>query len=272
MWATLALATALNLAPSQSDALQLKNVRTAYSLYGPERKDSRLLGGDVYYVLFDIVGLKVRDDGRVQYSIAMDVTGKDGKSLFKQDPRDLETFVTLGGDRVPADASVFLGTDVPPGEYTIKVTVKESGTEKSDTLTRKFEILPKQFGLVQTGFSYPLTSPQAAPLPAPPAAVPGQTLILNFSVVGFDLDKNRKDQPDVEATLRVLDEEGKPTIGKPYAVEVKEVAPGQKTGFPGQFVLQINRAGKFKAELKATDKLSGKSAGQTFDLNVIELK
>jgi hypothetical protein len=39
-----------------------------------------------------------------------------------------------------------------------------------------------------------------------------------------------------------------------------------------QFNLQINRTGKFKVEIKATDKVSGKTATQVLDLTVIEPK
>jgi hypothetical protein len=39
-----------------------------------------------------------------------------------------------------------------------------------------------------------------------------------------------------------------------------------------QFVISLTRPGKFKLELKATDKISGKSAEQLLDLTVIEPK
>jgi hypothetical protein len=271
MWATLALATALNLAPAQSGTLQLKNDRATYGPLGQERKDSKVLGGDVFFVTFDIVGLKVREDGRVQYSMGMDLTNKEGKSQYKQDPQDLEAYNALGGDRVSAFAHIIIGTDTPEGEYTLKVTVKDRATGQSDTLTRKFEVIPRKFGFVQIGMSYQAPGRDVF-LAAPPLAVPGQTFLVNFALVGFDLDKARKDQPNIETVMRILDEDGKPTLAQPYKGEAKEVTAEFKKVIPMQFILQINRTGKFKIELKATDKITGKTAEQTLDLTVIEPK
>jgi hypothetical protein len=38
------------------------------------------------------------------------------------------------------------------------------------------------------------------------------------------------------------------------------------------FTLALNRPGKFKLELKATDKVTGKTAELSLDLTVVELK
>lgn len=273
MWATLALATALNLAPAQSGTLQLKNDRATYGPLGQERKDSKLLGGDVYFVAFDIVGLKMRDDGRVQYSMSLDLTNKEGKSQYKQEPQDLEAYNALGGDRVSAFAHIIVGADTPVGEYTLKVTVKDRATNQSDTLTRKFEVVPRKFGIVRVGLTY-VPPARDVEMPAPPLAVPGQTLLVNFALVGFEVDKTRKDQPHIETVMRVLDEEGKPTLSKPYSGEYKDAIPPEfkHGGWPMLFLLQVNRPGKFKIEIKATDKVGGKTAEQVLDLTVIEPK
>jgi hypothetical protein len=272
MWATLALATALNLAPAQSDTLQLKNARVTYGPLGQERKDSKLLAGDIFYVSFDIEGLKMSEDGQVRYSMSMDLTNREGKSQYKQEPQDLEAFNALGGNRIPAFAHIVIGTDTPEGEYTLKVTVKDRVTDKSDSLTRKFEIQPRRFGFVQICMSYQVPGRSDVLLSAPPLGVPGQTFLLSFAVLGFELDKARKDQPDIETTMRVIDENGTPTLAKPYHGEAKEVTAEFKKVIPMQFILQLNRSGKFKIELKATDKIGRKTAEQTLDLNVIEPK
>jgi hypothetical protein len=271
MWATLALATALNLAPAQSGSLRLKNDRVIYGALGQERKDSKILGGDLFVVAFDIEGLKVAENGLVKYSMSLDVINKEGKSQFRQDPQDLEAYNALGGGRVPGVAHVFIGNDQPEGEYTLKVTVKDRATDQSDTLVRKFEVVQHRFGFVQIGLSYQTLSRDVA-LAAPPLGVPGQTLMLSFSVVGFELDKSRKDQPLIETSLRVLDEDGKQTLAKPYGGLANEVPAEYKKGVPMSFTISLNRPGKFKLVLSAADKVGGKTAEQTLDLTVIEQK
>src|SRR5262249_28000768 len=108
--------------------------------------------------------------------------------------------------------------------------------------------------------------------PAPPIASPGQTYLLNFAIVGFALDKEKKDQPNIETSLRIFDADGKQTLPKPFGGPINEVTAEFKKVVPAQFQISLNRPGKFKVELKATDKLSGKTAEQILDLNVIEPK
>src|SRR3954447_4849741 len=102
MWAALALTTVMSVAPAQ---IELKNVRSTYGVLGQERKDDKILPGDLLVVAFDIEGLKVKDDGRVLYAMGMELTkkGKE-KPEFKRDPQDLEAINSLGGSTLPAFA------------------------------------------------------------------------------------------------------------------------------------------------------------------------
>jgi hypothetical protein len=266
MWTTLTMMAALAFAPAQGE-LTLTNVRPTHGLFGPTRKDAedlKLLAGEVLLIAFDIEGLMVKPDGEVQYSVGMEVTSnKDNKTLFKKEPEELKTISILGTNRQPAFASVEIGTDTPPGEYTLTATVTDRAGKASKKINRKFEILPKAFGLIRLQLSYP-----NGPL-APPVGVPGQTLLVHFAAIGFDRDKKTK-QPNIVATLRVL-ENGKPTLAKDTTGAVDELAKEQSI-MPLTFSLPLNRSGKFTVELKILDKLTNKTESQSFDLNVLEMK
>ena len=269
MWATLALASALT-APAQESGggLKLSNERITYGILGQERKSDKFMPGDVFFVSFDIEGLKARPDGRIQYGIGVELLNRDGKRQFKDDPHELEGVNALGGGHHPAFALAEIGTDTEPGEYTLKVTVADRAGKSEQSFSRKFEVVPATLGFVRTHFTYDPTQS----LPAPPLAVPGQNLCLNFAVVGFGRDA--KKESDLAVELQVTDEAGKPVLAKPFMGEAK--GPPSKPEFvkiiPMQFFLQLNRAGKFKVVLKATDKSSGKSVEQTLDLLVQENK
>ncbi len=272
MWATLALTTALNLAPAQTGALDLKNVRVTYGVLGQERKEAKeVLPGDIFNVAFDIEGLQVSDDGRVLYRMGMELT-KTGKKEpeFKQEPRDLEAYNTLGGSRVPAFARTTVGLDTPPGEYTLKVTITDRAAKLTKDLSRTFTVVPPRLGLVQISlFSY--NDGKGTALPAPPLGVPGQAVLLHFAVVGFALDKDKM-QPNVLTEVSVLDEAGKPVLGKPFSGTTTEVGAQFKKILPMDFPVQLNRSGKFKLQIKVTDKLANKTAETALDLTVIEQK
>ena len=90
MWATLALLTALQLTPTQAGQLRLTNDRATYGKHGATRADNKLLPGDSFVVQFDIENVEVGKDGKVLYSMGMQLTNKEGKVQFKKEPKELE--------------------------------------------------------------------------------------------------------------------------------------------------------------------------------------
>jgi hypothetical protein len=267
MWTTLALAAALSLAPGASGGLALNNARTTYGILGAPRPDNKFLPGDTFVLSFDIDGIRVDRDGNYFYSIAMEVTDADGKPVFKQDPHEQQASNSLGGNSLPAFASLQIGLDQPPGSYTLKVTVTDLAARASQTLTRSYEVLPRGFGLVRPSLSsdpeghYPL-----------PFVGPGQPFWVNFSAVGFGRDR-AKGKPDLAVTMRLLEEDGRPTAAKPAAGAInQEDVPAKVQALSMQFLVAPNRVGKFTIELKATDKVDGKTATLSLPLAVLKPK
>ena len=79
-------------------------------------------------------------------------------------------------------------------------------------------------------------------------------------------------QPNLGVVMTVLDESGRRTSDKPFLGEVKQDVPSQAPILPMQFLLELNRAGKFTVELKAADKVSGKTATVSFPITVVKPK
>src|SRR5262245_42235012 len=149
---SLTLIAALAMTPGQGGGLNLINPRVTYGELGSPRPDNKLLPGDIFFLSFDIEGIKVNDEGRVKYGMAMEVTDSAGKSIFAQKPVERDDFLPLGGTKLPARAFVSIGVDQAPGKYTCKVTVTdmaEKGKEVTKTLTQEFEVTARGFGIVQ---------------------------------------------------------------------------------------------------------------------------
>jgi hypothetical protein len=263
IWTTMVLAAALA-APQDKDKLTVSNVRATHGMMGPTRAGEKVLPGDELDLCFDVEGATVDDEGKVRYSIAVEVADSKGKTLFKQDPKDLEAPASLGGDRIPAYAHLDVGLQSPPGEYTFVVTVVDLPSKRSQQLKRTVEVLPKDFGLVRVKS----TRDQEGQIPAVMPGV-GEGLWLSFGAIGFARGGDGT-QPDLTFEMRVLDEDGKPTRSKPVAVHVNKDVPADAALVPGRFFLSLNRSGKFTVELTATDKASGKKAQLTIPLNVRE--
>jgi hypothetical protein len=256
MLATLAFLSALSALPAQEGQLRLTNERPTYGIMGaPRPATDKYLPGDAYFLTFDIENLKVDDTGKVIYTMSMELLDSKNKPQFKSEPQKLEMTSSLGGNRVPAFAHAILSTDTAEGEYTLHLTVEDRATQKKAELTRKFDVVKKDFGLVRVNTSYD----GEGRLPAPAVAVAGQSLWVNFAAVGYDRDKKTK-QPDIAVEMRVLDENGKPTVEKPFPGSVSDNVPENWSLVPMQFMLTLNRPGKFTVELKATDKVANKKS------------
>jgi hypothetical protein len=272
MWASLVLMTSLNVAPEPVAQPRLKNVRLTHNILGWNRKDQKdpkLYPGDQLFILFDIDDLTVSDDGLVKYSIEMELKDKKGKVLFNQAPQETEMTASLGGKSLAGSAMTQVGTDTAPGTYTLNVTVTDRGNKKSDSLSKTFDVVPPDLGFVRILVEYHFVGPGNIPPPAPPVAVPGQAYWVEFAAVGFKLDP-KKMEPDLTAEMIILDESGKPVLKNPVKGGAKE-APLKKY-IPMQFILSLNRPGKFKMVLKLTDNLAKKSTETELDFVVLEPK
>ena len=263
MWTTLAVVAALGgYSAAQDDSLSLTNIRLTYGVHGPARTSSTLLPGDSLCIAFDIQGISADANGKVLYSTALEFTDSNGKVIFKQDPQPLEATNSLGGNQVPAFAHIDIGLEQPPGDYTVNVTVTDRLKKKPQTFSRSFRVLPKDFGIVRVT----TTSDNEG---KNPLAVPGvgEALWLNFGIVGFDRERAMK-QPHVVVEMEIFDETGRPTTAKPFTGVIKEKVPENAPSLPGQFLISLNRGGKFRVELKATCQLTKKTSTVSLPLTV----
>ena len=270
MWASALLVTSLLLSPAQGTAtgLQLSNVRNTYGELGGTRPDGKFLPGDVMFIGFDIDGITVDDQGRVQYRMAMEVIDKNNKPIFKQDPSDKVDFVPLGGKKLPARAFVTIGLDQEPGMYTLKLVVTDTASKATQTLSKPFEVTKKDFGIVAV---YASVDERGA-IPAPTTGIIGQSIFVQFGIVGFDrspkdaTDPKKGNQPDVLIEMSPIDSTGVPTLKKPIAYKLENGVDEKESGFTMRFLLPMTRAGKYTVRLSATDNRTRKTA--TFDLPV----
>jgi len=261
MFYSLALA-ALATAPAQGGELKLTNVRMTIGELGGPRPNARLLPGDVLFIGYDINGLTIDPNGVAKYKMAMEVTDAANKPIFKQDPRELEDFVPLRGNTIPARAFITIGLDQDPGTYTCKITVSDPKTKgKEDSLTMKFEVAKRDFGIVAVY----TTHDERGGISAPTTGVVGQTIFIQFSVASFQRDPKTK-QPNVEFEFQIVDEKGNPTLGQPRK-HIQDAGVDEKEGaFAMRFPLFMSRPGKFTVKVTATDKVANKKA--TYDLPV----
>jgi hypothetical protein len=261
---TAALLALLTLAPARADGLTLTKVRLTQGILGPTRDDASFQPGDAVFVAFDLDNVAMDGEGRVRYSTALEVIDSKNKVIFHQPAKERSAVNSLGGHRLPAFAQVDVGLQSPPGDYSVKVTVNDLISKTSQSLTQKFTVLPRGFGLVRVNVT---TDPEGQ---LPPAVLGvGQAIFVNAVAVDFGRDAAKK-QPNLRIEMRILDDKNKPVLSKPFVGVVDKDVPANASSAPVQFLLSLNRAGKFTVELKATDATSRKPAiVQTYPITVL---
>ena len=268
MWTSLAFLAALSATPGQGAGLTLSNPRVTYGELGSPRPDNKLLPGDIFFLSFDIEGIKVSESGRVKYGMAMEVVDAAGKSIFKQQPAERDDSLPLGGTKLPARAYVSVGIDQPAGIYACRVTVSDLDNKDkpvTKTIEQKFEVLPRGFGIVQLYAAADLEGK----VPAPLVGVAGQAMFVHFVVIDFQrekiVDPTTKllvNQPNISLEMVIYDKDKQPTLAKPIKKMIPDDDDGKvdekAVGVPMRFAVPLNREGGFLIELKATDNISKK--------------
>jgi hypothetical protein len=273
MLTAIALAAVLGGTPAQPGTLKLTNVRMTVGELGPPREGTKLLPGDVLFIAYDIDGLTIDGAGVAKYTMSMEVADAAGKVIFKQDPRELQDFVPLRGNKLPARGFITVGLDQPPGNYHCKIAVTDPKTKATGNLDVKFEVLKRDFGVVAVFTSYD----GDGRISAPTAGQVGQTVYVQFSVASFERDPKTK-QPNVEILFQVYDDKNAPMLVDPAgkAAPRKHVqddkAPQLVKDTDGAFALQfpvfMNRPGKFTVEIKATDNVSKKTSAYKLPVTI----
>jgi hypothetical protein len=266
MLTTLVLTLAVQTAPAQGK-LAVANDRLTHGYLGAERKNSDFLPGEVVFVAFDILNMTFDDKSKASYTIALEVLDKDGKSRFREVPRNLVARNFLGGNKLPGIAQLQIPFEAKPGEYTLRISVEDRSNKATATLERKAKVLAGDFGLVHVHIS---ADPDGM-VPRSPVGIVGETLSINFAVVGFGRDPGSK-QPSVEVSMRLLDSTGKPTTASPLSGKADKDIPPELKVIPLQFAVTCDRVGQYTVEVNATDKISGKTAKVSFPIKVISLE
>lgn len=266
MGTTAILLTTLSLALGEAGQLSVSNVRTTYGPLGPPRPSDTILPGDLVCLSFDVQGLQASSAGKVHYGVGLQANDSKGGMVFKKEPSDVQVPSPAGGRSLPVCAKVDVGLASPPGKYDLKVTVADRTAGLTTSVTRSYEILPLEFGIVRVS----LTSDREGRSFAA-AFTPGRPGWINFTAVGFGRDKVGG-QPHLRTALRVLDEHGRSVFSKPFSGALDQGVPGQVGAVPMQFQLVLAGPGRYTAELEATDAITGRKAAVTLPIQVVALK
>jgi len=237
-------------------AVEFRNVRATMGLLGPARKDQeKFQPGELILYSFDLANLQSTPEGLCRYALGVEFLDSKGAILFPKEDmrlRESQALCPLGGNLVPTFAYADTDPDLKPGRYLFRVKVTDRLSGRTGTLEKSFEIVPRSFSLIRLSWMYATSGDTA-----PPLGTPGQGFLLTFVVSQFAVD-DKSGRSDVEVTIKVLDESGKPVASKPFTGMITVPEDEARRFHLIRFPFQPNRTGQFALEIRATDR---KAAG-----------
>jgi hypothetical protein len=143
------------------------------------------------------------------------------------------------------------------------VVATDLSTNKSASVSTKFDVLPKAFDLVRIA----VTGDGDGLVPLGAYCV-GQPFWVQAAVVGFERSGQSK-QPKVSLQLRLLDEAGKAIVAKPFTGTIDKDVAANAPSAPFRFFVPLNKAGKYVVEAVATDDIKEATVSKKFAITVI---
>src|SRR5438105_2839387 len=126
MWKLLAVALL-----SAGQAPEISDPQSTYGHLGAARPmGGGMLPGDVAHFNFLVKNLKLDENGRASYSVAIEIRDDQGKLAYEQKPFNAVAQNVFGGNSLPVSASMEVPLDAPPGRLHWKVTVKDRATDR----------------------------------------------------------------------------------------------------------------------------------------------
>jgi hypothetical protein len=194
--------------------------------------------------------------------VEVEILNGKGERAYHLGPINSVAQNFLGGDSMPCAAHLEIPKDAAPGLYKMMVKITDRKSKKSAVFTAPGKVLPAGFGLVRVG----TFADAETKSPRTPVGAVGETLYLNFSLIGFSRGDGK--QPDVALSLDIKDADGKSTLPSPRTGAVNQGVPPDQDLVPMTLGFSLNRAGRFTVELQATDKLSGKTSKVNIPVHV----
>ena len=263
MWKRCLALLTLALLPAGAAAVEIKNFRPCYApvYLGAARKGDKLLPTDILFATYDIVGLKSDPQtGKAKFTTLVELFDEKANHLFepKETPSQ-EVAFHLGGGRYPSDLHVQMGRNQKPGTYRLRLTIHDRLANERKSHIHQFELLPPTFGI--------------GTVEAPALGFSGLTYATRFALFELTLDANKK--PNVEVTMKVLDDAGKPVSPPVISTLPSDLPVGAdletENIVPLRYPIFLNRPGRFTIDIHAKDHVGKKEARLTYPLTVLDL-
>jgi hypothetical protein len=244
--------------------MEIEKVEACYGRFGPVRKTLDYYPHDEVVFRFKVKGVKA-DEGALDVNCVWKLLDEKGNEV-QSEKLPFKGTMAFGTDFLPYNLGLFLPVTATPGNYLLKVTVKDNLSSEETGFEKKLNLKAMEYAIVSPAFFYDANFS----VPAPAGGVVGQRLHYRLGVIGFDRSSGKIEN---EMMVEVLDKDGKLLQHKPlyFAAEksdeksVKELLVLDLNGWMG-----LSKAGEFILRITVTDRNSKKKATWEAPLKVTD--
>lgn len=240
----------------------VERIEACYGNFGPVRKSLDIYPYDEIVFRFVVTGAGAVD-GVLDIGATWKLLDDKGKEIHAQN-MPFKGPMALGIDALPYVVAFHFPHTASPGEYTLKVALKDNVTGAEAGFERKVKLKATEFAIVSPRFYYDDKFKVSAPV----GGVVGQQLHFQLLVIGFDRASGKvANQMNVE----VFDRDKKVVQSRPLqalveSADEKIVKESSTLHFTGW--LTMSKPGDFTLRITITDRHSKKTASFEAPLKV----
>lgn len=202
----LALGLLLLLAGGVRAELHISHVTAASGPYWPSKKQLVYYPGDVVSFRYLVSGLQTDKSQSIDATVTCTVTDSNGKLVTsKSEPWTYHA--VLGEGAGPHMSGFEVSERCKPGEYTVKVTIRDNLADRETSFERQVTIHPVEWAISAVAFF----RDAEGHLPGCLDAHLGEQLYYKMKIIGYD-----KQRIDCEMQMELLDDKGHDVLSKPF--------------------------------------------------------
>jgi hypothetical protein len=231
---------------------RLENLKACYSQLGPERKSLEFYPGERICLRYFVRKARTGADGKVDLTASIRLDDAKGNPVVVE-PQEPTQRLFFGSDLFLHWSSLLLKCGLEPGQYTCTLTVADRLAGREARWVQKIKVRPRQLAIVPVGFAYDLKGEAIAPA----GGYAGQMLYTKWAILGLEPGPGKV---NLLLELRVRDAEGRLLIKPATTSLVNDNPLPMSPDAAIDFVLPLSRPGAFVLWVKATDRITKKSA------------
>lgn len=253
--------------PSRARAeLKLVEVRPTYGRLGSTRPNTKVLPGEDLFVEFVVSGFDKGNDGRPEVSLSAELVDAQETVVARVPTARARVQLALGGDAFAGHVHFGLPLDFSPGKFMVRGNLTDIRSGEKAVVEQMFEVTPLDFGLVRLR----LAGDAGGVTPIGGNLTVGQEVFVLARGVGF---ARKAKAIHVVGTLTIRgqpgkDESGKPNAPVPITVAFEKEVDDDQNHLDYRWTINVNRPGKFIAQIEVRDEISGKHAAYELPLAV----